>query len=304
MAHYDIYRNQLATTHPAFGYALWEPGPEGDYGPVEVGDVGYVREGKFYRLFNALRDADDASHEGIPLPEYHERLVPSALNHISSATLRPNHVYSTGVNMTPQEPDVRAAGPPEDFPQASFSCTGRRGGAVLSLPVDTLRQDTRTRGDFGKWMLKHIDRWFAFARGLGLGIKQMEEIILVTGCHRTKSWANVTFLEGQTYAQASFGVQAVQSPDVSIHWRFSPGRVQGAVCSWGPEGENLPEDQCVFIRGLRVTRVLGILPHKLKGAAGPNPGLDGDYDDDESDKELISIPVSTSMKVKYSYWYS
>jgi len=31
-------------------------------------------------------------------------------------------------------------------------------------------------------MLKHIDRWFAFARRLGLGIEQMEEIILVTGC--------------------------------------------------------------------------------------------------------------------------
>jgi hypothetical protein len=33
-----------------------------------------------------------------------------------------------------------------------------REGAVLSLPVETQDQDARARGDFGKWMLKHIDR--------------------------------------------------------------------------------------------------------------------------------------------------
>ena len=63
MAHYDIYRDRLATAHPAFGHALWEPDPEVGHGAVEIGDVGYVREGKFNRLFNALLPASDASHE-------------------------------------------------------------------------------------------------------------------------------------------------------------------------------------------------------------------------------------------------
>ena len=108
---------------------------------------------------------------------------------------------------------------------------------MLSLPVVTQRQDTRARGDFGKWMLRNIDRWFAFARGLGLGIDQMEAMILVTGCDCAGSWANVTFLEGQTYGQASFGVEVVQGSDISINWQFSPGNTQGAVCNWGPEGK-------------------------------------------------------------------
>jgi hypothetical protein len=55
--------------------------------------------------------------------------------------------------------------------------------------------------------VKHIDSWFAFARKLGLGIEQMEEIILVTGCDRTRSWTNVAFLGGQADAQVSFGVR-------------------------------------------------------------------------------------------------
>ena len=61
----------------------------------------------------------------------------------------------------------------------------------------------------------------------------MEDIILVTGCHCTRSWANVTFLEGQTRAQASFGLKVT---DVCINWQFSLGSAQGAVCGWGPEG--------------------------------------------------------------------
>jgi hypothetical protein len=62
--------------------------------------------------------------------------------------------------------------------------------------------------------------------------------------------------------------------------------------------QNLPEDQCIFIRGFRVVRTTNILS-KLKGAAGPNPSLEDVHDDNEPDKELISTPAST--KVKYSY---
>lgn len=174
-------------------------------------------------------------------------------------------------------------------------------------------------------MLKHIDRWFAFARGLGLGIDQMEEIVLVTGCDCTRSWANVTFLEGQTLAQASFGVKVVENRDVGINWQFSHGNTQGAVCNWGPEGkvcgstgnnhfgisertserpslrQNLREDQCVFIRGFRVVRILGIMPRQLKGAAGPNPSPDGSHDDDEPDKGLVPTPAFSGVRIPFCH---
>ena len=77
-------------------------------------------------------------------------------------------------------------------------------------------------GDFRDWIVKHIDRWFAFARERGLGIERMEEIILVTGCDHTRSWTNVAFFGSQhdgrvTHAQASFGVKVVHGPPVSIY---------------------------------------------------------------------------------------
>ena len=64
----------------------------------------------------------------------------------------------------------------------------------------------------------------------------MEEIILVTGCDRARSWTNIAFFGGEADAQASFGVKVSGGPGNSIDVRFSPGHVMGAVVSHGPEG--------------------------------------------------------------------
>jgi hypothetical protein len=111
---------------------------------------------------------------------------------------------------------------------------------VLSIPAQAQRQNTLAPGDFGRWMVRHIDHWFAFAQRLGLGIVHMEEIVLITGCDCTRSWTNVAFLEGQgDDAQASFGVELVDGygPDASIKWHFSPERIRGALLNQGPEGK-------------------------------------------------------------------
>ena len=108
---------------------------------------------------------------------------------------------------------------------------------MLSIPVQAQRQDTLALEAFGKWMVKHIDRWFAFARHLELGIKQMEEIILVTGCDRTRSWTNVAFLGSQADSQASFGVHVHGVEGSGIDWQFSPEQIRGAVLNQGPCGK-------------------------------------------------------------------
>jgi hypothetical protein len=112
MAHYDIFREQLAIRYPAYGHALWEPGPGSLYRPVEVGDVGYIREGKFHWIFNALHPADHPSHQdfGFGVPEHHEPLILNLPRHIDSGTLKPNNYCSTGINVMPSEPDIHASG--------------------------------------------------------------------------------------------------------------------------------------------------------------------------------------------------
>ncbi|KAH9053801.1 hypothetical protein EDB87DRAFT_159169 [Lactarius vividus] len=79
-----------------------------------------------------------------------------------------------------------------------------------------------------------------------------------------------------------------------VNWQFSREGDCGAVLNCGRDGKDLPEDQCIFVRGFRVTRKLKILPPRLKGAAGPNPDPEGH--DEKPDMELIPIPVIPKIK--------
>jgi len=70
----------------------------------------------------------------------------------------------------------------------------------------------------------------------------MEDIILVTGCDLTRSWANVAFLGDHTDAQpepeVSFGVNVTKrNGSEIIDWRFSPNLSRGAELKLGPDGE-------------------------------------------------------------------
>lgn len=101
--------------------------------------------------------------------------------------------------------------------------------------MNARREDTLTRKHFREWITKHIDTWFAFAQELGVGI-EMEDIILVTGCHRTRSWSNIAFSEVHSDAQISLGVD-VGPVNASVSWRISSLHIHGAVLSHRPSGE-------------------------------------------------------------------
>ena len=96
MAHYDIFRAQLAVTHPAFGHVLWKPDPGEQYPAVEVGDVSFIHQGKFHCLFNALYPEIHPSNQRFGVPEDHELLMPVP-NHIDRGPLYPNNFCLYGV---------------------------------------------------------------------------------------------------------------------------------------------------------------------------------------------------------------
>lgn len=108
MAHYNVFRQQLAIKYPAIGHALWEPRPGIGHECVQIGDVGFIREGHFHRLFNALLPEDHPSHRKFGVPPYHELLVPSVSDHINRGVLSRNHYCSAGITMD-TEPDRHAS---------------------------------------------------------------------------------------------------------------------------------------------------------------------------------------------------
>ncbi|KAH9077276.1 hypothetical protein EDB83DRAFT_1692721 [Lactarius deliciosus] len=120
----------------------------------------------------------------------------------------------------------------------------------------------------------------------------MEDIVLVTGCHRTRSWSNIAFNDIQTDARLSLGVEVAGTLGASVNWRVSSHRIQGAVLAHRPNGENLPEDQCIFVRGFRVKRIFGIIPW-IRAAAEPKPDTRGN--DHEPEMEVVPIPGVTKI---------
>ena len=107
MADYDIFRDQLAIKYSAYGHALWEPSSwklDSLNKSVEVGDVGFIRNGRFHSLFNALHPAEEQSK----VPEHYEQLSLELSDHISRGTLSSNHYCSAGIIVEP-EPDFHAS---------------------------------------------------------------------------------------------------------------------------------------------------------------------------------------------------
>ena len=81
-------------------------------------------------------------------------------------------------------------------------------------------------------MVNNVDSWFAFAESLGLGVDSMEDIILVTGRHRARSWVIATFSDSQPGAHVSFGTEAFDDSGVDLEWRDA----RGGDLKLGPKG--------------------------------------------------------------------
>ena len=97
------------------------------------------------------------------------------------------------------------------------------------------REDTLAQARFRKCITKHIDSWFAFARHLHLSV-EMEDIVLVTGCHRTRSSTNIVFYESHVNAQVSLDVQ-VPSGQNGVKWKSSGQYTRGTMVNHGPSGD-------------------------------------------------------------------
>ena len=79
------------------GNPLWEPEPTAS-GEVLTGDVGYILDGGFYRLFNATFAADDPVNQRYGVPDEYEMFqCPSTLRHVRNSALQAGPICSKSV---------------------------------------------------------------------------------------------------------------------------------------------------------------------------------------------------------------
>ena len=94
MAH-NIYAAELAPLK--LGIPLWIPEPQ-DCDEVCVGDVGYLQDGAFYRLFNCTLPANHPSNQVFGVPENFTplQMPPNSITHPLSH-LVPGPIYGGSV---------------------------------------------------------------------------------------------------------------------------------------------------------------------------------------------------------------
>jgi hypothetical protein len=102
----SIFREELSIRYPAHGHALSEPDPDGLYDAVDVGDVGFIRNGYFHYLFNALIPPDTPESSNGPI--YPPRLQPKNPRHIRKG--RDSHQEYFSDNVTRRSQDIYAMG--------------------------------------------------------------------------------------------------------------------------------------------------------------------------------------------------
>jgi hypothetical protein len=108
-----VYRDQLSAL--SHGLALWNPNPPKKiYNYVSIGDVGYLHEGMFIRMFNVTLPWDDPSNGLLGKPEPYDPLDCGPFTNTIEAHFKKIDHYSRFVTAdTDPVNKTMAAGPDE-----------------------------------------------------------------------------------------------------------------------------------------------------------------------------------------------
>jgi hypothetical protein len=200
---YGLYREELASL--GHGLALWNPNPpKHSYDNVSIGDVGFIREGTFFRMFNAILPWDHKSN-GKPGP-FKSLDCDLSANITESPLVEKEHLsrHVKATSSSKSSPGV----------MIEYNCPVR--GALLYLPHGGQHKDAIHKRPFEDCIRDNVESWFSWVQENKLGVERMEDIILVTGCTLAISWAAAAFVDTKP---AAISLESTPSDDeASFVW--------------------------------------------------------------------------------------
>ncbi|KAI0719164.1 hypothetical protein C8T65DRAFT_736858 [Cerioporus squamosus] len=292
LAAWDIYAKELLPLR--HGHPLWYPEPCAEFGELRIGDVGYLREGHFTFLFNAMRDADHPvnAKRGVPCgfevfdpKDPMSRYLPDAItqSHLLSKNLRSASVSAAA---SASEPGIAAT------VGLRYQCS-EASGALLMLKQSAHKTYIDCTMHIQKYVRNHMSSWIDFANGLlGIGLEE-KDIVFISGHTKTSIWAETAF------DQRSSGGELVISggcfvPSVSGEFHVSMSHCGAAmvhsregppdrVAAFNGDGHPVEKhDQSIFVNYHKMKTRRFRSPIVVRGEAGPHALLDDDPDDEES----------------------
>jgi hypothetical protein len=101
----------------------------------------------------------------------------------------------------------------------------RNCGALLSLPNGGHHEDVIRAQAFEVYIQDHVYSWFTWAQKNGLGVRRLEDLILVSGCTLVTSWAAAAFVHDTMDAEISLASRRLNNGGASFVWSNIRGRI-------------------------------------------------------------------------------
>ncbi|THH02772.1 hypothetical protein EW026_g167 [Hermanssonia centrifuga] len=301
----DIYASQLS--HHGEGHPLWSPEPS-KFGEVEIGDVGFIQDGAFFRLFNVTVAKNHPLNEhGVP-DDFVKLELNSLLHNVIDHHLDEGPLSSRSVTTTSIRVGAGAEGGPNAGAIVSyeFQCTEEQ-GAMLILK-DTARKEIMFNNNtWKKYIRVYHASWVRYARDVRDHDLQPEDIILVRGWIKTTKWTVAAFSASQTgrvvsakgridpFASAGCELSFIGKTIMPARSRSGPRR-SAVSCTQLPEcatsgtggSSGLDKfDQCVFLFYWK-TKHRRFIPMRIYAAGEDDESYE---DEDEDDHGSLTFDI-------------
>ncbi|TFK81792.1 hypothetical protein K466DRAFT_604210 [Polyporus arcularius HHB13444] len=301
-AHETYAKNLWPLGH---GHALWCPEPSLLFGEVRLGDVGYLRDGHFLFIFNAMRNAaDPVNQRGVP--EDFEPFVPPdtpGTVQYCPDQITQQELHSRGMRSIAASAGI-SAGSTGASATASFryQCT-TTSGALLYLRDHGHKTFFDCDRHIKKYMSTHVTSWYQFTtRRLGIDLEE-KDLIFISGFTKTSIWAEVAFHNSQSNGElvvnggclaplisGELRVSTSQCVDAAVSSRIGPANRIAESNASGTDPDKY--DQCIFLNYHKAKRRKLWRPRAMRAAAGPHDLPSNDSDNDSSASSLVSSLAS------------
>ncbi|KAF7980582.1 hypothetical protein HWV62_37763 [Athelia sp. TMB] len=293
----EVYARQLLPQK--CGYPLFVPEPSTNSPPkfiergVDFGDVGIVMDGKFFFVFSVTASSDDPiNHLGVP-----DAFRPFRLNErffdrypnmhkkgseLTSSSIKRHHTSVEG-GVKENEYDyfphpcsilrlntgIRLLHIPAGVDAAYTLKSSFSEAAVLNMPDGASSVDYRGLKELRSYAIRNGESWYEFINGT-LGLEAPNgSLYLVTGCDKSTTWGIAAVSHGSSSNTIALRFTTAQVVQAAASYSYSWETHCPAFVRTGPDlrkDEPLPQNQCLFVRGLKIRVRENAVARQVKGA--------------------------------------
>jgi hypothetical protein len=115
----------------------------------------------------------------------------------------------------------------------TYKCSRNR-GALLFLPHEGHRKDIIRKKAFEEYIRDHVVSWFTWTQDNKLGVERMEELVLVSGCTLSTSWAAAAFVDNAKDSEISLTSTVNDNGGADFIWSNTRGPVRHSNSRFDP----------------------------------------------------------------------